>query len=52
MSSWPCQDHAVCQTAPVAWKNGRGVTRELVSAPAGRASGLFDWRISVAAVDA
>jgi environmental stress-induced protein Ves len=35
---------------PRPWKNGSGVTRELLSA--GDAAGTFDWRVSVADVDA
>lgn len=34
------------------WKNGLGITRELISRPASDGSGGFDWRISLATVGA
>jgi len=34
----------------VPWKNGGGVTREIVCRPAGAAIGDFDWRVSIAAI--
>jgi uncharacterized protein len=40
------------ETAPVPWKNGAGLTRELLSWPPGGGSTEFDYRISVADVDA
>ena len=37
------------QTLPaMAWKNGGGVTREIVREPAGASLDNFDWRVSVA----
>ena len=37
------------QTLPaMAWKNGGGVTREIVREPAGASLDDFDWRVSVA----
>lgn len=36
--------------APVPWRNGGGVTRELASSPAGHEG--FDWRVSLADVTA
>ena len=32
------------------WKNGLGITREVISRPASDGSGVFDWRISLATV--
>lgn len=32
------------------WKNGLGITREVISRPASDGSGGFDWRISLATV--
>jgi uncharacterized protein len=40
---------AALRTA-VPWKNGGGLTREVVAAPDGAALGDFDWRISTAEV--
>lgn len=34
------------------WKNGLGITREVISKPASDGSGGFDWRISLATVGA
>lgn len=34
------------------WKNGLGVTREIAADPPGADLGSFDWRISMAAVEA
>jgi environmental stress-induced protein Ves len=34
------------------WKNGLGITREVISRPASDKSGGFDWRISLATVGA
>jgi hypothetical protein len=34
------------------WKNGLGITREVISRPASDESGGFDWRISLATVGA
>jgi len=34
------------------WKNGLGITREVISRPASDAPGGFDWRISLATVGA
>jgi uncharacterized protein len=34
------------------WKNGLGITREVISQPASDGSGGFDWRISLATVGA
>lgn len=34
------------------WKNGGGVTREIVVHPAGADMTRFDWRVSVATIDA
>jgi environmental stress-induced protein Ves len=38
--------------AATPWKNGGGLTQELVCVPAGAGLGAFDWRISVAQVTA
>lgn len=38
------------EVVPRPWKNGSGLTRELLGA--GDAPGLFDWRVSVADVEA
>ena len=41
------------QTLPaMAWKNGGGVTREIVREPAGASLDDFDWRVSVADIAA
>ena len=41
------------QTLPaMAWKNGGGVTREIVREPAGASLDDFDWRVSVANIAA
>ena len=41
------------QTLPaMAWKNGGGVTREIVREPAGSSLDGFDWRVSVADIAA
>ena len=41
------------QTLPaMAWKNGGGVTREIVREPAGSSLDDFDWRVSVADIAA
>lgn len=37
--------------APVPWKNGGGVTREIVSRPAHAGMAAFDWRVSIADID-
>ncbi|MGW0313056.1 HutD/Ves family protein [Streptomyces flavidovirens] len=36
----------------VAWKNGGGVTREIAASPEGAGMADFDWRISLAEVEA
>ncbi|HVO44883.1 MAG TPA: HutD family protein [Steroidobacteraceae bacterium] len=36
-------------SAPVPWKNGGGLTREILREPTGE--GVFDWRLSVATID-
>jgi environmental stress-induced protein Ves len=33
------------------WKNGGGVTREIVCQPAGADMHMFDWRVSIAHID-
>ena len=33
------------------WKNGGGVTREIVCSPAGAGMERFDWRVSIATID-
>jgi uncharacterized protein len=47
----PVHRFSVAQLAPVPWKNGGGVTREIVCMP--RDAGLddFDWRVSIADID-
>lgn len=42
---------AAVRTA-VPWKNGGGVTREIAARPEGAGTAAFDWRISLAEVDA
>ena len=37
-------------SAPVPWKNGGGLTREILREPP--EEGVFDWRLSVATIDA
>ncbi len=37
---------------PTPWKNGPGVTREIAADPAGASLDSFDWRVSMASVDA
>jgi len=37
---------------PVPWKNGGGLTRELACWPVDSATDAFDWRVSIASVDA
>ncbi|MEV6399511.1 HutD family protein [Streptomyces sp. NPDC051907] len=36
--------------AAVPWKNGGGVTREIVASPEGASTDAFDWRVSLADV--
>lgn len=38
--------------AAVPWKNGGGLTREIVCRPAGAGIEAFDWRVSIATIDA
>lgn len=40
------------ERTPVPWKNGGGVTREVVVSPAGSSLDDFDWRVSVADIRA
>ncbi|MGJ7509156.1 HutD/Ves family protein [Variovorax sp. GT1P44] len=42
-------DIASLTAAP--WKNGGGVTREIVCSPAGAGMDGFDWRVSIATID-
>ncbi|MDM0107236.1 HutD family protein [Variovorax sp. J22R24] len=42
-------DIASLSAAP--WKNGGGVTREIVCSPAGAGMEGFDWRVSIATID-
>lgn len=41
---------ADCRTMP--WKNGKGITTEIVVSPEGASLSAFDWRISMARVGA
>ena len=43
-----CFDRASLPSTP--WKNGGGITREIVCMPEGADLDLFDWRISIAEV--
>ena len=38
--------------AAVPWKNGAGLTREIVCRPAGAGMNDFDWRVSIASITA
>ncbi|HTE46728.1 MAG TPA: HutD family protein, partial [Gemmatimonadaceae bacterium] len=40
------------QLVPTAWKNGGGRTREIVRLPSGSALDSFDWRASIADIEA
>lgn len=40
------------ELSPTPWKNGGGVTREIVCCPAGAGMGDFDWRVSIASIAA
>ena len=42
-------DIAALPAAP--WKNGGGVTREIVCSPPGAGMEGFDWRVSIATID-
>lgn len=46
--------HAFARAAlvPASWKNGGGVTREIVCQPPGAGTGDFDWRVSIATIAA
>ncbi|MFO7483937.1 HutD family protein, partial [Oceanibaculum nanhaiense] len=37
---------------PMPWKNGQGTTTEIVVAPAGAGLEDFDWRLSIARMEA
>ena len=41
----------IASLAATPWKNGGGVTREIVCSPAGAGMEHFDWRISIATID-
>jgi environmental stress-induced protein Ves len=41
----------IASLAATPWKNGGGVTREIVCSPAGAGMERFDWRVSVATID-
>jgi len=41
----------IASLAATPWKNGGGVTREIVCSPAGAGMERFDWRISIATID-
>jgi uncharacterized protein len=41
--------HREADNTPLPWKNGGGLTREILKAPA--ESALFDWRLSLATID-
>lgn len=44
------QRFSIDSLAATPWKNGGGVTRELVCWPAGAGLDTFDWRISIASI--
>ncbi|MBO9651899.1 MAG: HutD family protein [Variovorax sp.] len=41
----------IASLAATPWKNGGGVTREIVCSPTGAGMDRFDWRVSVATID-
>jgi environmental stress-induced protein Ves len=41
----------IASLAATPWKNGGGVTREIVCSPAGAGMERFDWRVSIATID-
>ncbi|SCK07743.1 hypothetical protein VAR608DRAFT_0179 [Variovorax sp. HW608] len=41
----------IASLAASPWKNGGGVTREIVCSPAGAGMERFDWRVSIATID-
>ncbi|MBB3180224.1 HutD family protein [Variovorax sp. Sphag1AA] len=41
----------IASLAATPWKNGGGVTREIVCSPAGAGMDRFDWRVSIATID-
>ncbi len=43
---------SVAQLPAMPWKNGGGVTREIVCVPAGAGLDDFDWRVSIAQIGA
>jgi uncharacterized protein len=46
------QQFAVERLPAMPWKNGGGVTREIVCVPAGAGLDQFDWRVSIASIAA
>ena len=46
------QQFAVERLPAMPWKNGGGVTREIVCVPAGAGLDEFDWRVSIATIAA
>ncbi len=45
---WHRFDRATLPATP--WKNGGGVTREIVCQPPGAGLAAFDWRVSIATI--
>ncbi|MEJ8812291.1 HutD family protein [Variovorax ureilyticus] len=41
----------IASLATTPWKNGGGVTREIVCSPPGAGMDRFDWRVSIATID-
>nr|WP_093167199.1 HutD family protein [Variovorax sp. YR216] len=41
----------IASLAATPWKNGGGVTREIVCSPPGAGVDRFDWRVSIATID-
>ena len=41
----------IASLAATPWKNGGGVTREIVCSPTGAGMDRFDWRVSIATID-
>jgi environmental stress-induced protein Ves len=41
----------IASLSPAPWKNGGGVTREIVCSPPGAGMDGFDWRVSIATID-
>ncbi len=41
----------IASLAATPWKNGGGVTREIVCSPPGAGMERFDWRVSIATID-